>query len=763
MPIPIRTISAAMAGEGAVERFQLSLRTLGQLLTYEGPKPGRKLLIWTGPGWPMLAGAHFGSSEGDQHLHWGSIVSFSTELREARTTLYNVDSPNDEASVSSGVFYKNFLKPVTSPKDADAGNLALPVLTVQSGGQVLNSSNDLAAELARCIDDARAYYTLVLQIPLSETVDEYHSLAATVARSGLTVRTNTGYYNQPYAGMAPPESPSASPAATLRTEVRLVVADVVVLDRHGSPVKGLKSGDFQLKEDGVPQKITSAEEHSPEEHGPTPAVEPPAPSADGVIIASNKPLNRPIVWNVLLVDTFNTPKEDLAAIRRQLQQFVKQMPPDQPVALVAMSSQIKVLTSFQDGAGAVSQYLDKNGFGPASTSTPANIYAKQEELEMNPSPEMLASKAQVDVEQQSQRAQTTLDNFSAVAKWLNNYPGRKNVFWLSSGFPLQGQPFGVLGYTQMTPTGPAPTSGQTIPMQQTTDKQLQLARVAIYPIDVRGVAPPNIDGETSADTTGNFLTMGKYGDQSINVKKDDQLEAAQQTEMRSIAQATGGVASFNNDIARTLHDDFNRGASYYTISYTPSNPAWNGAYRKINLTLEPDLPGDQLIYRQGYYAKDPQPEPAPTADQFKMAMQHGAPAATAVLFSAKVSKASGAANVEYAIESRTIQYSPDPSGKLVANIDCAILEYDAAGKVIEDIAHPPHQRRKPRAARRPECRHSASQTKHRSQAKSNLSRPRSARPDHRPLRQPRSHPRNPLTHLTEPAFSQSPRNDGCPA
>ncbi|MGB0122430.1 MAG: VWA domain-containing protein, partial [Silvibacterium sp.] len=321
-------------------------------------------------------------------------------------------------------------------------------------------------------------------------------------------------------------------------------------------------------------------------------------------------------------------------------------------------------------------------FGPASTSTPANIYANQEELEMNPSPEMLANKAQVDVELQSQRAQTTLDNFSAVAKWLNNYPGRKNVFWLSSGFPLQGQPFGILGYTQLNPTGPATPGGQTIPMQEKTDKDLQNARVAIYPIDASGVAPPDIAGETSADTTGNFLTMGKYGDQSINVKKDDQLEAAQQNEMRAIAHATGGVASFNNDIARTLRDDFNRGASYYTISYTPSNAAWNGAYRKINLTLEPDQPGDQLIYRQGYYAKDPQPEPAPTADQFKMAMQHGAPAATAVLFSAKVSKASGAANVEYAIESRTIQYFPDPSGKLVANIDCAILEYDAAGKVI---------------------------------------------------------------------------------
>lgn len=221
-------------------------------------------------------------------------------------------------------------------------------------------------------------------------------------------------------------------------------------------------------------------------------------------------------------------------------------------------------------------------------------------------------------------------------------------------------------------------------MQENTDKELESARVAIYPIDVRGVAVPDIAGETTADTTGNFLTMGKYGDKSINVTKDDQLVASQQTEMRDIAGATGGVARFNNNIARSLQEDFNQGRSYYTISYTPSNSAWHGGYRRINLSLEPtpQQQGDQLIYRKGYYAKDPPPQPTPTADQFKTAMQHGAPAATSVLFSAKVSKSAHSADVGFAIEASTIHYQPDASGKFVADIDCAILEYNAAGKQI---------------------------------------------------------------------------------
>ncbi|HEX5235776.1 MAG TPA: VWA domain-containing protein [Silvibacterium sp.] len=245
MPVPVNTINVAMGGEGAIQRFQLSLKVLTQLLAYEGTRPGRKLLLWIGPGWPMLAGIHFGVSERDKHSDWGSIVSLSTDLRETRTTLYAVDLQHSENSTAHNVFYQNFLKPVTNAKGADSGNLALPVLAVQSGGRVLNASNDLAGEIASCVDDAHTYYTFTLPIFLSNTVDDYHPLEVKVGRAGLAARTNTGFYNQPYAGMALPQ-PQASVTTTLHTEGRLVVTDVVVLDRHGFSVQGLNAGNFQL-------------------------------------------------------------------------------------------------------------------------------------------------------------------------------------------------------------------------------------------------------------------------------------------------------------------------------------------------------------------------------------------------------------------------------------------------------------------------------------------------------------------------------------
>ncbi len=194
---PIRTITSAMGGQGAVERFQLSLKTLSSLATYESKKPGRKLLIWVGPGWPMLTNLRFQPAAGDKPAYWDSTISFSTHLREARTTLYSIDSLGSAASVSHDFAYKSYLKPVTAMEQADSANLALQVLAIQSGGRVLNGSNDLAGEITGCVAEANAFYTIEIETFPSERANQYHELAVNVATAGLTARTNAGYYAQP--------------------------------------------------------------------------------------------------------------------------------------------------------------------------------------------------------------------------------------------------------------------------------------------------------------------------------------------------------------------------------------------------------------------------------------------------------------------------------------------------------------------------------------------------------------------------------------
>ena len=194
----ISTINSAMGSDGYLERVQLSVRQLTAIAENEARKPGRKLLIWLGPGWPMLDRPADGFSDKDQRRYFDTIVELSTQLREARIALYSV-TPLDSSvgSGSSNLLYQAFLKGVQSAHQATTGNLALKVLVTQTGGQIMGPGNDLVDQIDRCISDANAFYTTSFNPPLAAHADEYHSIKLQVNQAGLTVRTNTSYYNEP--------------------------------------------------------------------------------------------------------------------------------------------------------------------------------------------------------------------------------------------------------------------------------------------------------------------------------------------------------------------------------------------------------------------------------------------------------------------------------------------------------------------------------------------------------------------------------------
>jgi VWFA-related protein len=197
----VHGITSAMGAEGDLQRFQLSLRQMAAIAENEARRPGRKLLIWVGPGWPMLNSPNFSFSDKDQRRYFDAIVELSTQMREARMALYSVSPTNSVMGAGTREFlYKDFLKGVRSPRQSDTGDLTLKVLAVQSGGRIVGPDNDIAGQIDNCIADANAFYTLSFNPPPAERADEYHDLKVTVSQAGLTVRTNTGYYNQPPAG-----------------------------------------------------------------------------------------------------------------------------------------------------------------------------------------------------------------------------------------------------------------------------------------------------------------------------------------------------------------------------------------------------------------------------------------------------------------------------------------------------------------------------------------------------------------------------------
>jgi VWFA-related protein len=197
----LRTITQSAGVYGAIERFQLSLRSFSSIVQMEAAKPGRKLLVWIGPGWPMLSGMGFSEpSTKEQEQNFNLIVAFSTQLRESQISLYNVQGGEPDAYSQ---YYRSFLKGVQSPRQEDNADLDVKVLATQSGGLSLGPANDLAEQIDKCVRDASAFYTIAFDPPPAEKPDEYHDLKIEIDKPHLTARTTTGYYNQPHGLTAP--------------------------------------------------------------------------------------------------------------------------------------------------------------------------------------------------------------------------------------------------------------------------------------------------------------------------------------------------------------------------------------------------------------------------------------------------------------------------------------------------------------------------------------------------------------------------------
>jgi VWFA-related protein len=184
---------------GAEEKLDRSLRTLALLTRAAAQQPGRKLMFWLSPGWPLLVGTQAYPSQKDLDIFFRWIVLMSNGLREARVTLFDVNPVRtpDEDFVQWN-YYRSYLKGVPKANKATAANLALQVLATQSGGGAINpSSKDLWQEIAGNVASYDTSYTFAFNRPQTQHPDEYHALKITVNNSDLVVHTRNAYYAEP--------------------------------------------------------------------------------------------------------------------------------------------------------------------------------------------------------------------------------------------------------------------------------------------------------------------------------------------------------------------------------------------------------------------------------------------------------------------------------------------------------------------------------------------------------------------------------------
>lgn len=190
----LRLMNRSAGDWGQIERFDMSAQMLDQLVSAMGRFPGRKLLIWIGPGWPMLDNPEMLTSGKQQKELFQNMVDLTTKIRKAQIEICSVAEgmPNFYTYL-----FESYLKGVKNPGQMNLPNMTLKVMAIWSGGQVRMPTNDMASEIARCMKDADAYYRISFTPPRADGPNEYHELQMKVDKPGLTARTSNMYYNQP--------------------------------------------------------------------------------------------------------------------------------------------------------------------------------------------------------------------------------------------------------------------------------------------------------------------------------------------------------------------------------------------------------------------------------------------------------------------------------------------------------------------------------------------------------------------------------------
>jgi VWFA-related protein len=355
-----------------------------------------------------------------------------------------------------------------------------------------------------------------------------------------------------------------------------VVLDVVVTDKSGKPVDGLTQDDFQVFEDSQMQRIRSLEP-------PTIHTLPEATIAEGAnaVFDPAKPASfghSPVT--ILVLDQLNTHFADSSFARRALHDYLVKQPPvlAQPATLLSVyDNHFKLLQGFT---------LDRDLLLKTLATVPTK-YAW--ELETTGG----AEHGPIDRLDQSLRA------LEGIAQSYAAIPGRKNLVWVGGGFPSLDP--------QTLDDDLAEIVRNT--MQHVTDVLLN-TRVTVYAVDPTSNAAgmteiTDLSQQAFADAAGETMTRGAG---PFDTSED----------FDKLGPVTGGrVVHGRNDIAALIGSSVDLGASFYTLSYSPTSTSETDVkYRKIKVICL--RPGLTVTTRTGYYPGHAQQESSENAAAYDL-------------------------------------------------------------------------------------------------------------------------------------------------
>jgi VWFA-related protein len=415
-----------------------------------------------------------------------------------------------------------------------------------------------------------------------------------------------------------PPADTQSSVATFKISGKSVLLDVVVTDKSGAPVTGLKADAFSVFEKGKPQTIGYFEEHKADVDAKPVEL----PTLPMNTFTNFSPIQAPASVNVLLLDSLNTPIIDQAYVHKQAMKFLKGMKPGSRMAIFTMGIGLRFVQGFSDdpailmaalGDKKVSEIQDSVLIkGQQESLAQETLLGQMEEvMPAGPGGTVTAGTAamidamggtfdRTEQMQDDDRAYRTMENLQHLAKFLGSFPGRKNLIWFSEDIPIT---FVGMSTSQFDGTDTRTETRFEDDLKKTIDL-LAAARVAVYPVDARGAS---VNTFYTAENATNPLSstpsalVGIGGQQATQVLNEDTQRNTAQETMRALAHDSGGKAFVNtNGLSEVISDVVKTSADFYTITYSPDDKDMDGRFRPIEVKLNGVK--YNLSYRRGYFA-----------------------------------------------------------------------------------------------------------------------------------------------------------------
>jgi len=389
------------------------------------------------------------------------------------------------------------------------------------------------------------------------------------------------------AGQAPqqsaqPAQPAPKTSVTFTANSRLVIVDVTVKDKSGAAIENLSQKDFNVFEDGKPQKIAVFErqklamEPAPPPEAPTLESQKELPEDPKKTISFEAPGKVQYHDRRLLVMFFDFSNmgvpEELRAQEAAEKFLDQQMTESDLMAILINTSTVQVLSDFTNNRLQLKDVIE--GLPIGEMSDLAALADDGSDDNEDTGAAFVADETEFNIFNTDRKLAAIED----AVKKLSALPEKKVLIYVTSGISKTG----IENQAQLEASINAAVK----------------ANVSIYPIDARGLmADPPGGGASVGASRGNGLYTG-----SVYNTQRSRINDSQET-LATLAADTGGKAFLDsNDLSLGIVQAQQDYRSYYILGYYTTNTKEDGKYRKITVKLNNAPTTAKLEFRQGYYA-----------------------------------------------------------------------------------------------------------------------------------------------------------------